>query len=122
MKRPLVVFAFALLGCGPGGPQAHTVRMGAVYMDRGPGCGVAFENLSFQEAMARGQQIGMITLQGTDALDPASKVVVEAEACKVGADFVTFNAGMGTMLQFLAWKASTGDTVAPPSPPTTAAP
>lgn len=102
-----VLAALTLLGC-PGAAQSHrvmTVRTGAVYMAKPAPCEVRFENLSFLEAQAKYEQIGLITVTDmpSSALTEDVKRDVEREACGIGADALTFNAGTGNMLQFLAW-------------------
>jgi hypothetical protein len=94
-----------LVACG--GPRLTTMRMGAVYMAKPPPCGVRFENLTHQEAQAKYEAIGLITVSNmsSPALTEDVKRDVEREACGLGADAVTFNAGVGNNLQFLAWRA-----------------
>lgn len=84
-----------------------TARMGAVYTAKPPTCGVRFENLNHQEASASYEMIGLVSVYGMEssALTDDVKRQVEREACAIGADAVTLNAGMGSVLQFAAWHA-----------------
>jgi hypothetical protein len=97
----LVAFA----GCVPS-YNVLPVRMGAVYLSKGEHCPVRFENLSFQEALAKYEQIGLITVSGggVDELTPPMKADVEREACKMGADVLSLNASVPRMFQFQAWR------------------
>lgn len=95
-----------LLGCG-GGHSVHSARMGAVYTAKPAPCAVRFENLNHQEASAKFDMIGLITVMNmpSSALTEGVKRDVEKEACNLGADAVTLNVGTGDVLQFAAWHA-----------------
>lgn len=104
MAVSLLVVTVLVGGCG----DAHrldSARMGAVYTAKPAPCGVRFENLNHQEASAKFDMIGLITVSNmsSSALTEAVKRDVEREACNLGADAVTLNVGTGNVLQFAAW-------------------
>lgn len=94
-----------LAGCG--GHRVSAARMGAVYTAKKAPCGLRFENLNHQEASAKFDMIGLVTVTDmpSSALTDEVKRDVEREACGLGADAVTLNAGVGNVLQFAAWHA-----------------
>jgi hypothetical protein len=98
----VLVFACELVACGP---RVTTIRMGAVYAPKPDGCGVRWENLNHQEALSKYEMIGLITITNmrSSALTEDVRHDVDREACTLGADAVTLNAGVNTNLQFVAW-------------------
>ena len=99
------LFVVAAIGCGPH-TNVTTIRMGGAYLSRGANCSIRFENLDYQEATSKYEQIGIISLTGTSELTDVAKKEVEGEACKIGAHVLTLNASVGSetsgMIQFLA--------------------
>ena len=73
-----------------------TARMGAVYGPKGPACALRFENLNHQEAYAKYEMLGLLTVYDVESSDitPAIKKDVEREGCKIGGDAVTLNASV----------------------------
>ncbi len=105
------LFVLGLLGLAGCGPNLSVMRTGGLYPAKDKTCRVAFENLSFQQASARYEQIGLITLSGRFELDDKNREAVRAKACSMGADAVSLNASadfgsrlVGGMTQFLVLK------------------
>lgn len=93
-------------GGGGGGGRVMTARMGAVYGPKGASCAIRFENLNHQEAYAKYEMLGLVTVYDVESgLTPPVKKQIEREACKIGGDAVTLNAGMADVLQFSVWRA-----------------
>jgi hypothetical protein len=81
------------------------MRMGALYTSKGDACGIRFENLTFMEASAKYQSLGMVTLTGAGSdFSDAMKRDVEREACKMGGDVVSMNTSAPGVFQFLVWR------------------
>jgi len=80
------------------------------------GCSVRFENLTYQEASAKYDQVGLVSLTGTSdepqAWEGVTKEKLWPKVCEIGGTVVTMNGaaggqsvmGMGTgMIQFGVW-------------------
>ena len=104
MKTTAFVLLAAVAACSP--YRIMPVRSGALYASRGAGCTVEFQNLNFQEASAKYDNLGLISLTGTsgDEFTPAMKKDVEQAACKMGGDHVTLNASAPGIFQFIVWR------------------
>lgn len=102
----LVGLSAASASCA-GGHRVMTSRMGAVYGPKGASCALRFENLNHQEAYAKYEMLGLVTVYDmpSSEVTPAVKKDIEREACKIGGDAVTLNAGMQNVLQFSVWRA-----------------
>ncbi len=108
--KPLLLFVLhlvlaALIACGP--PYRVTpIRSGALYPSKGEACSVQFQNLNFQEASAKYEGLGLISVSGAsgDEFTPTMKKDVERAACKMGADHVSLNASGPGMFQFMVWR------------------
>jgi hypothetical protein len=99
----------SLAGCGGGLSGSYRVtptRVGALYPSKGDTCGVRFENLTFQEAGSKYENLGMVSLTGTssDEFTGAMKADVERAACHMGGDVVSLNASGNGFFQFLVWR------------------
>ena len=83
------------------------VRAGALYTSKGDRCGIRFENLNFQEASAKFENLGLISLSGTssDEFTDPMKADVEKAACHMGGDVVSLNVSAPGMFQFIVWRA-----------------
>ena len=103
--------------------NATSMRMGRTYPARPASCDVRYENLTFQEAYAKYEQIGLVSLSGTSdepqAWEGVTKQKLQPKACELGGTVVTMNAsggqgsvmGMGTgMVQFAVWHEKAGAT------------
>jgi hypothetical protein len=116
MKRILVMVVLATTACST--VRATSIRMGRMYPAQGSTCDLRFENLTFQEASAKYEQIGLVQLTGTGEAQPQgwegdTKAQLAPKACEMGGTVVTVNAtsggsnvgfGMGTgMIQFAVW-------------------
>lgn len=101
------VVSLAALSCTPGGHRIMAARMGAVYGPKGPACALRFENLNHQEAYAKYEMLGLLTVYDVESSDitPAIKKDVEREGCKMGGDAVTLNASVPGAVQFSVWRA-----------------
>lgn len=99
------------------------MRMGRLYPARSASCDVRYENLTFQEANAKYEQIGLVSLSGTSdepqAWEGITKQKLQPKACELGGTVVTMNAsggqgsvlGMGTgIVQFAVWHEKAGAT------------
>ena len=100
-------FAFvvaALAACSS--YRVTPIRSGALYPSRGGACAVEFQNLNFQEASAKYENLGLVTLSGTDGdeFTAPMKKDVEQAACKMGGDHVSLNASAPGMFQFIVWR------------------
>lgn len=107
----------ALVGCGPN-LHASGMSSGKLQEPLPEGCPVKFENVGFQEAQAKFEQVGMVTLTGTDESYTAfwkgkTKKELWPKVCKLGGTIVTPNGamagesvmGVGTgMIQFMVWR------------------
>jgi hypothetical protein len=105
--RPFVLLAPLLpfLACTPS-YRVTPARVGALYPSKGEACGIAFQNLNFQEASAKYENLGLVTVTGaTDEFTPQMKKDVERAACKMGGDAVSLNASAPGGFQFIVWKA-----------------
>lgn len=111
----------ALAGCSS--LHASGMRMGRLYPARSASCDVRYENLTFQEANAKYEQIGLVSLSGTSdepqAWEGITKQKLQPKACEIGGTVVTMNGaggggsvmGMGTgMVQFAVWREKGGAT------------
>jgi hypothetical protein len=109
-----IVAGLAASGCSS--IHATAMRMGRTYPGQPEGCTVRFENLTFQEASAKYEQIGLVTLSGTSSepqvWEGETKARLWPKVCEIGGTIVTPNAtaggesylGMGTgMIQFGVW-------------------
>lgn len=90
----------------PGSYQVTPARIGALYPSKGDKCAIRFENLNFQEASAKYEQLGLVTLTGTgsDEFTDPMKADVEKSACHMGGDAVSLNASTNGMFQFMVWR------------------
>lgn len=111
----LVAGASALLG-GCSNIHATGMRMGRFYPSLSANCPVTFENLTYQEANARYEQIGLVSLSGTSdqpqAWEGETRERLWPKVCEMGGTVVTANAMMGGqstlgggtgMIQFAVW-------------------
>ena len=82
------------------------VRAGALYTSKGDRCGIRFENLNFQEASSKYENLGLISVTGTssDEFTGAMKSDVERAACHMGADAVSLNVATQGVFQFMVWR------------------
>jgi hypothetical protein len=109
-----IMVVLAASGCSS--IHATAMRMGRTYPGQPEGCAVRFENLTFQEATAKYEQIGLVTLSGTSSepqtWEGETKARLWPKVCEIGGTVVTPNAaaggesyvGMGTgMIQFGVW-------------------
>lgn len=105
-----------ILAAGCSSVHASSQRVGRLTTPRSPGCEVRFENLTFAEADARYEQVGLVTLSGTSdapqAWEGDTREQLWPKVCEIGGTIVTPNAmsggqsvmGMGTgMIQFSVW-------------------
>lgn len=105
-----------LLGCS--NLHASGMRTGRAYPARAADCAMRFENLTFQEANAKYEQVGLVSLTGVDSeastWEGETKARLLPKACELGGTVVTPNAaggqgsvpivGYGTgMVQFVVW-------------------
>ncbi|MGH7297169.1 MAG: hypothetical protein ACRELB_19680 [Polyangiaceae bacterium] len=114
---PFAIAALVAVACGSafwcggagglGGYQITPIRSGALYPSKGDRCGIRFENLNFQEASAKYESLGLVTLTGTgsDEFTDGMKADVEKSACHMGGDVVSVNASTTGMFQFMVWRA-----------------
>ena len=109
----------ALGGCSS--LHASGMRMGRTYPARPASCDIRYENLTFQEANANYEQVGLVSLSGTSdepqAWEGITKQRLQPKACEIGGTVVTMNAaggpgavmGMGTgIVQFAVWHEKPG--------------
>jgi hypothetical protein len=109
-RTVFLFLALSLASCGgamPGSYQVTPVRIGALYPSKGDRCGIRFENLNFQEASSKYENLGMVSLTGTgsDEFTDAMKADVERSACHMGGDVVSVNASTNGFFQFMVWRA-----------------
>ncbi len=110
--------------------NASAMRTGAVVPGRAANCDVRFDNVDFQAASGKYQQVGMVTLSGTKdqpiAWEGETKQRLQPKACELGGTVVTLNAGMNQsaagfgagMIQFMVWRDKTaGDAASSSMPP-----
>ena len=102
----LVLLVLAAEGC-MSRYRVTPIRSGALYPSKGEACAVQFQNLNFQEGASKYENLGLITLSGTDSdeFTPQMKKDVERAACKMGADAVSLNASGPGSFQFIVWRA-----------------
>ena len=83
------------------------VRAGALYTSKGDRCGIRFENLNFQEASAKFENLGLVSVSGTssDEFTDPMKADVEKAACHMGGDVVSLNVSAPGTFQFIVWRA-----------------
>jgi hypothetical protein len=110
MKRRLpclaaLVLVLALPACGPS-YHVSAARVGALYPSKGVACKVQFQNLNFQEASTKYENLGLVTLSGaaSDEFTDPMKKDVEQAACKMGGDAVSLNASGPRFFQFIVWR------------------
>jgi hypothetical protein len=114
MRVSVLTAVVVLAGCS----SIHAVsqRMGRVFPPKADGCAVRFENLTFQEANAKYEQVGLVTLSGTSSQPQSwegeTRDRLWPKVCEIGGTIVTPNAmasgesvmGGGTgMIQFSVW-------------------
>lgn len=97
---------FALAAC-VSSYRVTPIRSGALYPSKGAACTVQFQNLNFQEGSAKYENLGLVSLTGTDGdeFTPQMKKDVERAACKMGGDAVSLNASAPGIFQFIVWRA-----------------
>ena len=114
MPRPRLLVALVgslllllLAACSAVSYTVTPVRIGALYTSKGDRCGIRFDNLNFQEGMAKYENLGLVTLQGgrSDEFSDAMKADVERAACHMGGDAVTLNTSGPGFYQFIVWRA-----------------
>ena len=86
MKRILVMVVLATTACST--VRATSIRMGRMYPAQGSTCDLRFENLTFQEASAKYEQIGLVQLTGTGEAQPQgwegdTKAQLAPKACEM---------------------------------------
>lgn len=114
MKLISLAMLFAITGCST--MHATSMRVGRIAPAKAAGCNVRFENLTFQQASAKYEQVGMVTLSGTSTQPQAwkgeTKEKLWPKVCEIGGSVVTPNAmaggetvmGIGTgSIQFSVW-------------------
>ncbi|MCP3102778.1 hypothetical protein LZ198_28265 [Myxococcus sp. K15C18031901] len=97
--------------------KATGIRSGKLYPSLAEGCPVRFENLSYQEASATLEMVGLVTLSGaTDqpqAWEGETRERLSPKVCELGGTVVTPNGmvsgesylGLGTgAIQFAVWR------------------
>jgi hypothetical protein len=89
-----------------GSYRVTPIRSGALYPSKGAACTVQFQNLNFQEGSAKYENLGLVSLTGTDGdeFTPQMKKDVERAACKMGGDAVSLNASAPGIFQFIVWR------------------
>ena len=100
----LAGFAAVVAACGGASHSITTARLGAVYEAKPATCPISFENMPADEAMQKYEALGQIVVMDATALTPEVKKDVVAEACKMGADVVTFGASAGTSMMFMPFR------------------
>src|SRR5262245_37739202 len=96
--------------------HATAQRVGRSYPALATGCPVRFENLTFQEANGRYDQVGLVSLSGTSdepqGWEGITRDRLWPKVCEIGGTVVTPNAMMGGesvmgrgtgMIQFAVW-------------------
>ena len=107
--KPIPCLSLALLtglaACA-GSYRVTPIRSGALYPSKGAACTVQFQNLNFQEGSAKYENLGLVSLTGTDGdeFTPQMKKDVERAACKMGGDAVSLNASAPGIFQFIVWR------------------
>lgn len=97
--------ALLTLAACTSGYRVTPIRSGALYTSRGAGCRVEFQNLNFQEASSKYENLGLVSLTGGgDEFTPEMKRDVEQAACKMGGDHVSLNASAPGVFQFIVWR------------------
>jgi hypothetical protein len=111
MKRWLASIALVFMSvaaCGAPGSsyRVSPARVGALKASKGAGCKIQFQNLNFQEASAKYENLGLISLTGVDSdeFTDVMKKDVERAACKMGGDSVSLNASAPGIFQFIVWR------------------
>lgn len=108
MKRRLAALALFFLApsaCVPS-YRVSAARVGALYASKGAACKIQFQNLNFQEASSKYENLGLVSLTGAESdefTDPMKKDV-ETAACKMGGDSVSLNASGPRFFQFIVWR------------------
>jgi hypothetical protein len=104
-----IAFCLALAGLGActGQYRVTPMRSGALYPSKGEACAMQFQNLNFQEASAKYENLGLISLSGAsgDEFTAQMKKDVERAACKMGGDAVSLNGSGPGFFQFIVWRA-----------------
>src|SRR5262245_17344438 len=113
LKRSMFGLLVVMASVGCSSMNATSMRMGKVYPSLPAGCPVRFENADYNEASAKYEQVGLVTLSGTSkepqAWEGVTKQQLEPKVCEIGGQIVTMNGassgqavmGMGTgMIQF----------------------
>src|SRR5438132_12626132 len=95
LKPLLTTLVLAASACS--NLYATGARVGRIYPSLPAGCAVRFENLTFQEANARYDQVGLVTLSGASnqpqAWEGETRDRLWPKVCEVGGNVVTLNAG-----------------------------
>ena len=112
MPRPLPSLALVVslvlpAACSSLSYTVTPIRAGGLYTSKGDRCGIRFDNLNFQEGLAKYENLGMVTLSGgrSDEFSDAMKADVERAACHMGGDAVTLNTSGPGFYQFIVWRA-----------------
>lgn len=113
----LFIVSGAILASACSNVHATGQRTGKIYPRLSDGCPVRFENMSYDEARAAFEQVGLVTLSGTSeqpqSWEGETKDKLWPKVCELGGTVVTPNGaaggesimGMGTgLIQFAVWR------------------